>query len=261
MSKLGRSIIIDPAALSQENQDNLIEDLYPIHAEIFDGVSKPDFANYVVKSSAPHTRILLHRDQQENIVGYCAMHFFEEQMEGQAVTIIRMEAGLKREYRRGNRNAPFVISQLLGYRLRQPLRKIYYLGALVHPSSFMLLSKYARQVWPSARYPDDSRYQRIAAHLTQAFRLQPVANAQPGVVHVGWRTRDDEADQRKWAAIPHQAAQFYLRRNPGYVFGHGLLTLVPVNTACVLHAIRSLLTDRWTRLWQPRQNSRAARAH
>ncbi|UTH75687.1 hypothetical protein [Chromobacterium sp. IIBBL 290-4] len=261
MFKSGKSIIINPSMINQEKQAELIDSLYPIHAEIFDGVSKNDFANYVIQSTAPYTRILLHKDKQGNIVGYCAMHFFEQTIENKPATIIRMEAGLKREYRQGNRNSPFVIGQLLAYRLRRPLTKLYYLGALVHPSSFMLLSKYAPQVWPSARYPDDSRYRRIAAQLIRAFKLQAVDDAEPGVVHVGWRTRDTQAEQTKWAQIRHEAAQFYMRRNPGYVEGHGLLTLVPVNAACVLFAIKSLLADRWARLRQPRPANRQAQAH
>ncbi|OHX10391.1 hypothetical protein BI347_21635 [Chromobacterium sphagni] len=222
----------------------MVDDLYRVHCDIFDGVSKTDFSDYVVNSKARRTNILIHKNADGQPVGYCAIHFFEQELDGRDATVIRMEAGLMRAYRGRNRNAPFVCRQVLGYRLSHPGRRIYYLGALVHPSSYMLLERYASRIWPNAGARQGGEYGRVIGQLARLFGLQPVNPAVPGVVHVGWQTRDNERDRHSWLQSPSRAAQFYIRQNPGYLDGHGLLTLVPVTLGCMLHAGGRLLVHR-----------------
>ncbi|MGC0155126.1 hypothetical protein ACPRNU_21925 [Chromobacterium vaccinii] len=241
---MGKSEIVSPGALSIFDRDQLVDQLYGVHCDIFDGVSKEDFANYVVNSKANQTRILIHNDINGRPVGYCAIHFFEQRLDGCDATVIRMEAGLMRAYRGRNRNAPFVCRQVLGYRLSRPGRRIYYLGALVHPSSYMALDKYAPKVWPSVDASAERDYGGVIGQLSRLFGLQPVDPAVPGVVHVGWQTRDNELDRLRWQQHPNRAAQFYIQRNPGYHLGHGLLTLVPVTLGGIVHATGQLLRHR-----------------
>ncbi|AXE33275.1 hypothetical protein DK843_02460 [Chromobacterium phragmitis] len=237
--------------MNEMDRTKLVNELYLVHCDIFDGVSKDDFANYVVYSKARQTRILIHKNDQGQSVGYCAIHFFEQELEGKASTVIRMEAGLMRAYRGKNRNAPFVCRQVMGYRLTHPGRNVYYLGALVHPSSYMLLDKYATKVWPSAEQSTELDYGGVIRQLTRLFGLKAVDPDRPGVVHVGWQTRDNERDRKQWQANPNQAAQFYIHRNPGYSQGHGLLTLVPVTIGCVAHATGRMLLNKLGNLFAP----------
>jgi len=47
------------------------------------------------------------------------------------------------------------------------------------------------------------------------------------VRRVGWITRDTEVERNYWLNCQKPASQFFVRTNPGYVEGNGLLTLVP----------------------------------
>lgn len=251
MSEMGKSVVVAPALMDAPDREKLVDELYLVHCDIFDGVSKEDFASYVVYSKANETRILIHKNAQGQSVGYCAIHFFEQNLEGRQFTVIRMEAGLMRAYRGKNRNAPFVCRQVLAYRLTRPGRRVYYLGALVHPSSYMLLDKYATRVWPSAQQSSELDYGGVIGQLARLFGLKPVDPDKPGVVHVGWQTRDNEGDRKQWQASANSAAQFYIHRNPGYTKGHGLLTLVPVTLGCMAHATGRMVLNRLSRLFAP----------
>src|SRR5690348_7983421 len=72
------SEVVVPSELTAEQRQRLIDDLYLIHCQIFDGVEKASFAKYVVESKANSTSILLHKNAAGQVVGYHAVHVFEQ---------------------------------------------------------------------------------------------------------------------------------------------------------------------------------------
>src|SRR5277367_6616719 len=98
---IAREIIL-PQELPPAEREALVDALYAIQREVFDGVDRATFAKYVVDSKAERTWISVHRDAEGKIGGYAAVHAFERRIDGCPVTIVRAEAGSRRDLRGGN---------------------------------------------------------------------------------------------------------------------------------------------------------------
>jgi hypothetical protein len=240
MSRIVNTEVIVPKSLSPEARGELIDALYAVHNQIFDGVERQSFAKYVVESKAEHTWVQVHKNEAGKIVGYFAFHIFERQLGGVPTAVFRAEAGTLREYRGGNVNARFALALALRYLLKNPGRRVYYLGSLVHPSSYTQFAKYCGEVWPRRDVQTPVEVQSLMEELASEFGLEMVDEARPLVRKVGWKTRETEAEREYWQHCDKPAARFFIEANPGYVEGHGLVTVVPATAATILGMIRTM---------------------
>jgi hypothetical protein len=161
-------------------------------------------------------------------------------LDGVPTAVFRAEAGTLREYRGGNVNARFALALALRYLLKNPGRRVYYLGSLVHPSSYTQFAKYCGEVWPRRDVQTPVEVQSLMEELASEFGLEMVDEARPLVRKVGWKTRETEAEREYWQHCDKPAARFFIEANPGYVEGHGLVTVVPATAATILGMIRTL---------------------
>jgi CRP-like cAMP-binding protein len=237
MSNIASTEVVTPKSLSPEAREQLIDALYAVHDQIFDGVERESFAKYVVLSKAEHTWIQLHKNAAGEIVGYFAFHIFERQLGGVPTAVFRAEAGMLQAYRGANANARFGLSVALRYMLKHPGRRTFYLGSLVHPSSYSLFAKYCGEVWPRREQQTPPELLGFMDELATEFGLERVDPANPLVRHVGWKTRETEAEREYWQHCDKESARFFLEANPGYGEGHGLVTVVPVSAAILLRML------------------------
>ncbi len=247
MPSIARSEVVVPKRLDSAARHALIDALYQVHNEVFDGVTRDSFAKYVVESKAEQTWINVHRNQAGEIVGYFALHVFERELAGTLSAIFRAEAGTKRAYRGGDTNTRFALKLGLPYLLRHPGRPIYYLGSLVHPSSYCLFAKLFDVVWPSARHPPPPAVLSFMDDLANSFGLERVTAANPLTRQVHWITRDSEVERNYWRHCDKPAARFFGEANPGYGDGDGLVTLVKVDAHNLWHMIRTFVSERYGR--------------
>jgi hypothetical protein len=248
MSKKIKSEIVFTKFISANAQQDLTDLLYSVNCQIFDGVDRTDFENDVVCPKSQDTAISIYKNSEGSVVGYCAIHYFEKMLNEIKCGVIRVESGLRKEYRRRNTNAPFIIRQILKYVLSNPRRPMYFLGELVHPSSYAVLTKYCNDVCPSIRHHAKGEMSEFFREVSSSFGLVPVNPNKPEVVHVGWQTRDTEKDKDYWGTCSNQAARFFVEQNPDYRLGHGLLTLAPITARGVVRAMGLLLNDRLLRI-------------
>jgi CRP-like cAMP-binding protein len=238
-----RSEIVDPKSLQGSAREAFLDALYDVHSRIFDGVERDAFAGYVVDSPAEQTRIQVHRDEGGRIVGYFAFHSFRRQVRGRAAVILRAESGMLREYRGGSSTLRFGFGEGMRHVAQNPRVPMYYLGCLVHPTSYHSFCKYLRPVWPSVETPPDAEVRALLAELGDSFGLERVGE-DPLVREVGWKTRDTEAERAFWQRCEKPDVRFYLEQNPGYGEGHGLLTLVPVTPAVIAGGLARIAREK-----------------
>ncbi|HVE82298.1 MAG TPA: cyclic nucleotide-binding domain-containing protein, partial [Myxococcales bacterium] len=248
MAHIARSEVVVPGELSREEREKLIDALYKVQREVFDGVDRKAFAKYVVLSQAERTSILVHKNKAGAIVGYFAVHVFERELNGEPVAIFRAEAGTMREYRGCNSNTWFGLWQGLRSVLANPKRRIYYLGSLVHPSSYSLFAKYFPVVFPSAGVETPAEAVALMNEMAEEFGLEQVDAENPLIRKVGWKTRDTEAERAYWKRCDRPAARFFVETNKGYSQGHGLLTLVPVSLAAMACMARQMIGQKLARI-------------
>jgi CRP-like cAMP-binding protein len=244
MPRIAHTEVIIPRALSAERRHHLTEELYAVHRRIFDGVERDTFARYVVESEAEHNWIQVHRNEAGEVAGYFALHVFERQVGGRPAAVFRAEAGSLRAYRGSSITMRFGLKRVLGYLLRNPGRKAYYLGSLVHPSSYTMLAHHFGTVWPQWQRDTPPELLASMEALASEFGIERVDPGQPLVRRVGWRTRETEMEREYWRHCDKPAARFFLEANPGYAEGHGLMTLVPLDPANVMRLARTVLGRR-----------------
>lgn len=240
MPRIASTEVITLNTLSAEERRQLAEELFPIHQQVFDVSERESFARFVIDSKAEHTWIQRHKNEAGETVGYVALHVFERQIDGQPVAVFRAAAGSLRAYRGGSITMRFGLKRLLCYLLKNPGRQLYYLGALVHPSSYTLMAHHFGTLWPRREQGTPPKLLAFMDVLAREFGLERVSPEQPLVRRVGWRPRDTEAEREYWQHCDKPASRFYLEANPGYVEGHGLLTLVPLSAANVMELMRTV---------------------
>jgi CRP-like cAMP-binding protein/uncharacterized protein (DUF2236 family)/bacterioferritin-associated ferredoxin len=246
--------LLVPETLDAKAHASLVDALYRVHCEIFDGVSRDNFVHYVIDSPADHTQVLVHRNEQREVVGYFALHQFRRSVRGQPVLILRAEMGSLREYRGQANNLQFGVREIGRIVASNRGMPMYLLGCLVHPSSYYYLAKYAVRMWPHHAQRPDADLLGLMCELGDSFGLEPVGD-DPLVRKVGWRTRDSAAERAFWQRYDKPDVRFYVEQNPGYVEGNGLLTLVPLTPGQIAGGLARLgrerserqLQDAWAR--------------
>lgn len=249
--------IVDPKALSATERERLVGELFAAHDRIFAGVSRREFAAYVVDSPARRTRIQVFRAGGQ-VVGYAAFHVFECAIGGRSSLVLRGEVGLLPAYRRGTRFGWFLARETLGVVVRNPSTPIWGLSCATNPATYRTIARHVDQVWPHWQRPTPPHLQQTMDDLADEFGMRRVSGSASGVYHVGWKTRQDEAEALGWRHTTNPAAQHYVQRNPGYVDGHGMLILVPVTGMGMVRACLRLVHSKVQRRLRRRRRRRAA---
>lgn len=243
MPSIETTRVIDPRSLSASEREQLISDMYAVHSEIFDGVSRDDFAHYVVESTAEDTKIQVMYGDDRQLAGYVAAHSFRRKLRGELVAVNRAEAGLRRQYRGNSTPMLFLIQRMIKTRWDFPGPQ-YYLGCLVHPSSYSAFARTVPTLYPAADVEIPPEIYEFMLKLADEFHLPMVDPQRPLVRQVGWITRDTEAERRYWQACDLPAPRYYLEQNPTYGAGHGLLTMFPIDTLSVAQTALNIGTAR-----------------
>lgn len=203
----------------------VFREVFAVHEQIFAGLDESGFRREVLERDAEWSQLRVYRDSDGRVVGYAAIHRFRRVGAGELVTVFRAEAGLLPEYRTHGVTFYFYLLALLKYRIAHPLRTIFYLGTLVHPSSYVVFARHFETVFPHRRVALDAPTEHLMLELADAFHAPAVDASDPMIRQVGWITRVERA---YWRRSDDPDVVFFRERNPGYAQGHGLVVLVPI---------------------------------
>jgi hypothetical protein len=255
-SRLVAAEMVEPALLDLAEKLQFEDELHELNSRIFRGVDKAAFVGCVVDSKAEHTWIQLYRDGDGALGGYVAVHIYERAISGRTTAIVRCQTGMLREHRGANLMAGFFADRLFRYLVAHPLRRLYLLGLFIHPSSYGQLVRYTDEVWPREGVETPAEIQELMNDLGDSFGFARVAPANALIRNGGWQTIDSRADRAYWERSERPGVQFYLRENPGYEQGHGMLTLAPFTLGSVARGLARYMRAKSTR----RVRTLAARA-
>lgn len=234
---------IEPAGLSAPERAALSRRLYEVHRRIFSGVSARKFHDHVIEPPADTTRIRLFLAADDAIIGYCAIHRYWRWVQRRRVIVLRAEAGLMPEYRGRGATYTFGIIRAVREKLTHPATPVYYLGTLVHPSSYHLFCKYFPRVYPHPGIETPPKLMDIARELIDSFPDPAVAASDPFVRDVGWTTIETPQETTLNRRRDRPDVAFFRGRNPGYTQGHGLVVIVPITIGNVAAALLSRLRE------------------
>lgn len=230
-------------SLDRPAREALTEALYRVNAEIFDGVTRENFRHHVMEAPTEWTRILIHRDDTDRIVGYVAFHLYRHVFRGREIAVLRSQSGFLREHRGGA--GPLLFGFRSGidsfiHNLRVPL---YFFACLIHPSGYHTVYKYLRPVWPSPDAPLDAEQRALIGELGDSFGFERIGE-DPLIRFGGWWTRESDAERAFWQRCDKPDVRFFIESNPGYDQGQGLLTLVPIDLALLANGVGRIARDK-----------------
>lgn len=218
----------------------LAQELFRLNQRIFAGVEQEEFEHLVIKPSARWTRIQVTRNGDGDAVGYCAVHLFDIVLSGRAYAIFRGQAGILPAYRGEGSTFAFGFREAIRYKLMHPLERVYFFCTPIHPSSFHLLSRRFHEIYPSHRTQTPPVIRALMHKLAEAFGERRVDSNNPDILQVGWITLDSADETTFWQTNSNPDIQLFLKVNPGYRQGHGLLTLVPLTFGNLVFTVVAL---------------------
>ncbi len=236
----GRTVV--PGDLSDRQRLELGKFLYTIHSRIFSGVSEQHFIERVLAPPALRTAVRLFMGPGGSVIGYCAMHTYERRADGRHVLALRGEAGLLPEYRGRGATYGFGMMYALREKLAHPFTPVWYLGTLVHTSSYHLFCKYFPRIYPHPEKGFPEPYKSIAVELISSY-ADPPAGDDPLVRDVGWITIETPAERELKLDRGRNDVRFFVERNPGYPQGHGLVVIAPISLSNILAAIAARIGE------------------
>ncbi len=243
MMKILKSDTVDVSQLSNAEQTVLGDRLYDVHTKVFKGVTKERFVTHVITPPAEVTKIRQYYGQENQLAGYCAAHSYRRQIKGRKAIVLRAEAGLRPEYRGRGSTYWFGMVHAAAEKLRHPFMPVYYLGTLVHTSSYHLFCKYFPIVYPHPEKNYEAKLHDIAIELIDSFDDPAVDESDPMVREVGWITIESPQEESLGKFNDYPDIRFFKERNPGYRQGHGLVVVVPMTFSNLLSAIYNRIVE------------------
>lgn len=246
--RIVRSEAVVPATMSAAERDALADALLAVYSEIFAGATREFIVEGMVAPKSEFTTILLHRDAEDRIVGYFAIHFFERRFRGVPTIVVRSSVGMLRAYRGRNANIRWALGVLLKQRLRHPGKPMYGMGPMVHPSSYLQVARYVDVFWPRPDEPVPPDMLGFIVELADEFKMRPIDPSRPLLRAGSMPTRESDAERDYWRRCDKPAARFFVAMNPSYSQGNGIVTMFPI-TASMLRGIASrIVRERAARL-------------
>ena len=205
-----------------------LDDLFTFSSGMFENETREGFEKMLTAEGLRDARILFFRDGDGRVQGYNMVRRFAPIVDGRPVDLFRAVAAMAPEYRGGGSTLGFGMMLAVKRKLRHPLRPCYYIGALVHPSSYYLFAKNAADIWPRHDRDTPPDIRALIAKLAETTGIDITDATHPFVTFDGVPTRQDAGEAAFWRDHPRPEVQLFLKLNPRYSEGYGLVTLVPL---------------------------------
>lgn len=232
---------LNPHALSEAAQDRLAKQLYKVHTEIFDGVDYSSFKNYILAPKADRTRIHTFTNRAGEAVGYIAIHDLLVPVKGRRLRIIRTEVGLQRAYRGHNLALRILLRECIRAWFQNYGRNLWFMATPVHPNPYCSAANQMAEMYPRTGQRTPTHIQTLMEQLGQKLQLETPQNGLKWQRKVGWQVRNTAQERKRLEESQDPNVQFYLRENPHYGEGCGLMMLIPCHIGNGVSAIGKIL--------------------
>lgn len=252
---------IAPELLSPESQEVLADKLYALHARIFDGLERAAFSAYLMKRPACRTRIQVYENEQGEWVGYVAVQSFLKDLEGKPVVVLRTVVGMLPDHQQQGVPAGLLAQETLRNMVLYPQRALYLVCGLINPASYLSLTRCVTTVLPSPARELSSTEAALLDALRESCQLKRVSETLPYCVKIGWVSKSQVGQRASWEQSPKPAVQFFLRENPSYEEGTGMLVAVPISTSTFVTGLARWAFGRVKRMFGGRAQLPSASSH
>lgn len=227
---------VSPQELDEAERTALLHTLLALNQEIFDGPGLTAVIEAIAKGTLGLTTLRLYFDETERCVGYASLLCDEFEHEGEPWAVFRAMTGLLPEYRKRQSVMGFYISTVAAYLLRNPRRRTFFFAPLVHVSSYRLVARHAREMYPHPDQPVPARIWEVMKRLGARYACVPVEGEHPLVCRRSVWVRGTQGAKAPRLDQGDAFDRFFHQINPRFSEGLCVMTLAPVTLRQVLTA-------------------------
>lgn len=224
--------IIDVLKLPDVERGKLAVGLNRITAEVFLGPSLLGIGQFTNDRHADQVGLQIYHNQAGQAVGYHVCKVNTVHVEGHGkISVMRSRAGIKAEYRRGNKVMEFVLAEVLRYKRAHPNADLRYFTLVIHPTSYAVMGKGVPDLLqPSPDRPMDEKTRALMNALADAKDYEVVDPKKPMVMKAsyGTTTRQSEGDARTFRGSDNRFVRYFIEQTDMQE-GVGLAVTVPCN--------------------------------
>src|SRR5690606_24847827 len=167
-------------------------------------------------------RVQVIEDQSGRTIGMAWFRVHETEFRGRPIAVVRVALAVERAHRGGAPFGGFLAGELLKYRVANPRRDIYGFDLVVHPTSYITVTRLLGEWWPHPERETPADIRELAVRMADLFGTTPVPGAHPLVRQVPAFTRDTEVERLYWQQSDRPEVRYFLRLNPNYADGQVL---------------------------------------
>ncbi len=251
MKKIILSSAILPHTMTPEAREATAQRLYKIHSQIFDGVSYENFKRYVVEPNSKETKIWPILNQNGEDVGYITYQVFEAGISRKwwqrSPLVYRTEVGILPNYRSRNLTFRHLLPQYLKGFAMSGFRRSFFVATPVHPVPYKIAAKQCKTIYPAPGQEIPTSIRTLMDSLSDKLGLAPGSGEFEK--KVGWIVRDSQQRRERVLKSKDPLVQFYLKQNPGYVKGNGMMMIVPFSLRNAIYAVSNMAGKNLHKAW------------
>jgi hypothetical protein len=230
---IASSRTIHTEQLDANGRKHLLEELQ-INRQIFEGPGLQALTEVLASGAQSKTTIQCYYDQDGRCVGFAALLCDEFEHDGEAWSVFRAMTGLLPEYRGRQSVMGFYLTTLAGYLLRRPGRRVFFFTPIVHASSYRLLARHAKEMYPHPDRPVPPQIMEIIQRLGERYACAKVEGEHPLICRRSVWVRGDQRKQARRLQAGDALDRFFLQINPRAGEGNCIMTLAPVTISQVV---------------------------
>jgi hypothetical protein len=222
---------VKPAQLEEAGREALYQELLALNQQVFEGPGLQATTEVVAKGLQGWSVLQLYFNARHQCVGYAALVGDEFEHEGKPWTVFRAMTGLLPEYRGRQSVMGFYLSELGAYALRNPRRRVFFFTPIVHISSYRVLAKHAREMYPMPGRPVPAGMMELIEKLGARYKLAPIEGEHPLVRRRSMWVR---GSQGRASGTGDAFDQFFREINPRSGEGLCVMSMAPVSIGQVV---------------------------
>lgn len=232
--------VVDPRALADADRERFVDEILPVFLTVFQNYDRPGVVRGLMADVYALVRVLVMSEPSGRAVGLALFRVHETEFEGRPIAAVRVGLGIERLHRGGAPFGSFLAAELVKYRLANPRREVYGFDYIVHPTSYLTVTKMVGEAWPHFERETPPAMLALATKLADTFGAKRVEGAHPLVRQGPAFTQDTDVERAYWQRSDRPDVQFFLRLNPGYHQGHCVATVFPLGVGAMLDGIARL---------------------
>lgn len=184
--------------------------------------------------------------EEEELAGFCTAGAYPLKVNNKKIVAFRSAFGLLDKFKKGKFPLQGLFYKYMRYKLRHPFTRVYVTGFMANPLMYAMICKYTRVCYPRRNKQISVKTMEFKNHLLNAMRLSR-KEINPFVIKIHFQVRFKESDVQRFETSEDEDVKYFLSINPLYNEKVGVLVLVPVTAANMIHTFLRYLMRKITR--------------